>query len=52
VVKGEKKGHWSGLIKVGLDSFYDSDKQSLRSLLNACQISYPNWLLSILITTY
>jgi len=22
VVKGEKKGHWSGWIKVGLDSFY------------------------------
>jgi len=26
VVKGEQKGHWSGWIKVGLDSFYDSDK--------------------------
>jgi len=25
VVKGEKKGHRSGWIKAGLDSFYDSD---------------------------
>jgi hypothetical protein len=23
VVKGEQKGHWSGWIKVGLDSYVD-----------------------------